>query len=138
MANDVCDIALVDGPLAKPPSAEVSGAGAIVDFFGNVRPSEDAAPIDGIDYEAHRAMAQHQLMQVAEEAVARFGLRVVRLHHRLGFVPAGESSLYLRVAAEHRQAAFAAGQWMIDELKARVPIWKHVRAKEVASNKHKV
>jgi molybdopterin synthase catalytic subunit len=124
MANHVCDVALVEGPLTFDSRPEVCNAGAIADFFGNVRPLENGEPILGIEYEAHRDMAEQQLRLVAEEGAERFGLLAVRLHHRIGRVPAGETSLFLRVAAAHRAAAFDAGKWMVDELKKRVPIWK--------------
>ena len=51
---------------------------------------------------------------------------VVCLHHRIGFVGVGETSLFLKVAAAHRGAAFDASQWIVDELKKRVPIWKSI------------
>ena len=124
MANYLCEIALVDGPLALDSSFDAPDAGAILDFFGNVRPLENGAPITGLDYEVHREMAEHQLRVVAQEAAMRFDLIAVRLHHRIGYVPSGESSLFLRVGAAHRSAAFEAGQWIVDELKKRVPIWK--------------
>ena len=124
MANSLCEIALVDGALALDSPSDTSGAGAIIDFFGNVRPLENGAPIAGIEYEAHREMAEHQLQMVAQEAAQRFDLLAIRLHHRIGYVPSGETSLFLRVSASHRGAAFAAGQWIVDELKKRVPIWK--------------
>ena len=124
MANHVCDVALVEGPLTFDFRPEVSNAGAIADFFGNVRPLENGKPIIAIDYEAHRDMAEQQLRLVAEEGAERFGLLAVTLYHRIGRVPAGETSLFLRAAAAHRAAAFDAGKWMVDELKKRVPIWK--------------
>jgi molybdopterin synthase catalytic subunit len=124
MANYVCEVALVEGPLTFDSQLEVPNAGAITDFFGNVRPLEDGEPITAIDYEVHREMAEHQLRGVAQEGAERFGLLAVRLHHRIGRVPAGETSLFLRVAAAHRGAAFDAGKWIVDELKKRVPIWK--------------
>jgi len=124
MANYVCEIALVDGPLPLDSPFDTPDAGAVVDFFGNVRPLENGAPIAGIEYEAHREMAEHQLRMVAQEAAKRFDLLAIRLHHRLGYVPSGQTSLFLRVGAAHRGAAFVAGQWIVDELKKRVPIWK--------------
>jgi molybdopterin synthase catalytic subunit len=124
MANYVCEIALVDGPLALDSPFDSPDAGAIVDFFGNVRPLENGVPISGLEYEAHRKMAEHQLRTVAQEAAKRFDLLAIKLHHRIGYVPSGETSLFLRVSAPHRGAAFAAGQWIVDELKKRVPIWK--------------
>jgi len=105
-------------------NADVS-AGAIVDFWGTVRDLEDGREIEGIDYEAHEAMATHQLQSVADKAMSKFLLEGVIVHHRVGFVSAGEASLFLQVKAGHRQAAFEASEWIVDELKRKVPIWKH-------------
>jgi molybdopterin synthase catalytic subunit len=127
MANFDCDVALVMGPLDVAPAENTSGAGAIVQFFGDVRPLENGKTIDGIEYEAHHEMAQHQLDKIAAEAAERFGLSAVRLHHRVGFVAVGQTSLFLRVAAAHRGAAFDASRWIVDELKKRVPIWKSIK-----------
>lgn len=133
MANYLCEIALVDGPLALDSSFDAPDAGAIVNFFGNVRPLENGAPISGLDYETHHEMAEHQLRMVAQQAAKRFDLLAIRLHHRIGYVPSGETSLFLRVAAAHRGAAFAASQWIVDELKKRVPIWKKPIFQNVAA-----
>ena len=127
MANCDCEVALVSGPLGITSPETRSGAGAIVEFFGNVRSLENGEQIDGIEYEAHRQMAEHQLRKIAYEAAERFDLLAIQLHHCIGFVAVGETSLFLRVAAAHRGAAFEASRWIIDELKKRVPIWKSVR-----------
>jgi molybdopterin synthase catalytic subunit len=127
MANCTFEVALVSGPLGLTSPETTQGAGAIVDFFGNVRPLENGGQIDGIEYEAHREMAEHQLQKIAQEAAERFDLLAIRLHHCLGFAAVGETSLFLRVAAAHRGAAFEASRWIVDELKKRVPIWKSVR-----------
>ena len=129
MANSVCDILLTESALRAPAQSGETVAGAIVDFFGFVRELEEGREIKGIDYEAHRAMAEHQLRLVAEEAVGKFRLKKVIVHHRVGFVQAGETSLFLQVRAEHRGAAFEASKWIVDELKRKVPIWKHPRFK---------
>ena len=126
MANYDCDVALVDAALDVISVENTSGAGAIVQFFGDVRPLENGERIDGIEYEAHQEMAEHQLRKIADEAAERFGLLAVYLHHRVGFVGVGETSLFLKVAAAHRGAAFGASQWIVDELKKRVPIWKSI------------
>jgi molybdopterin synthase catalytic subunit len=105
------------------------GAGAIVDFWGVVRGLEDGREIEGIDYQAHAAMAEHQLRLIAEESTKNFQIKKVIVHHRIGFVSAGEASLFLQVKAGHRAAAFAAAKWIVDELKKRVPIWKLPRFK---------
>ena len=127
MANCDCEVALVSGPLGLTSPETVLGAGAIVEFLGNVRPLENGEEIDGIEYEAHRDMAEHQLRKIAHEAAERFDLLVIRLHHGVGFVAVGEASLFLLVASAHRGAAFEASRWIVDELKKRVPIWKSVR-----------
>ena len=96
-----------------------------MDFWGIVRALEDGKKITGIDYEAHREMAEHQMRGLAEIAASKFGLAKVVIHHRIGFVPAGEASVVVRVESTHRAAAFNANQWIMDELKRTVPIWKH-------------
>ena len=80
--------------------------------------------ISGIEYEAHREMAEHQMRGIAERATSKFGLAKVVIHHRTGLVPAGEASVVVRVQSAHRAAAFDANQWIMDELKQTVPIWK--------------
>ena len=113
-----------------PPNNDVDlASGAEVDFRGIVRALENDREILGIDYEAHADMAEHQMQLLAERAVAQFGLTKVILHHRIGFVPVGEASLFLRLRSGHRAAAFEAGKWMVDELKRVVTIWKRVRYK---------
>ena len=99
--------------------------GALVDFFGVVRGMENGQPIDGIEYQAFVEMAEIELKRIAENAGKEFMLGLVLVHHRIGFVPAGEPSLFVRVTAPHRDTAFAGCQHIIEQLKARVPIWKH-------------
>src|SRR4029077_48160 len=136
MANCDCEVALMSGPLDLTSPENTLSAGAMVEFFGNVRPLENGKEIDGIEYEAHREMAEHQLRKIAHEAAERFDLLTIRLHHGVGFVAVGETSLFLRVASAHRGAAFEASRWIVDELKKRVPIWKSVRFR-VGSSKAK-
>ena len=99
--------------------------GAVVDFFGVVRTIENERLIDGIEYEAFETMAERQLALIANEARDRYGLASVIIHHRIGFVPAGEASLFVRVTARHRRAAFEGSSQIIERLKQAVPIWKH-------------
>ena len=135
MANCDCDVGLVSAPLYLSLPQNTWGAGAIVEFFRDVRPLENGRQIDGIEYEAHREMAEHQLREIAHEAAGRFDLLAVRLHHRTGLVAVGETSLFLRVAAAHRGEAFQASRWIVDELKKRVPIWKSVKLAADATHK---
>src|SRR6266536_4431690 len=124
MANPVCEVLLTEALLKAPENDADPAAGAIVVFWGVVRELEDGREIDGIDYEAHQAMAEHQMRLIAAAAAETFRLNQVLLHHRIGFVRAGEASLFLRVTAQHRGAAFEASRWIVDELKKKVPIWK--------------
>jgi len=126
MANFVCEVLVTEAPLHVPKS-DVTGAGAVVDFCGVVRWLEGGREIDGIDYEAHREMAEHQLRQIAEQAAEKFRVQFVIIHHRIGFIAVGEPSLFMRVASLHRNEAFRASQWIVNELKKKVPIWKKPR-----------
>ena len=128
MANSVCEVLVTESALQRPDEDGNVAAGAVVDFSGVVRKLEgDGREIEGIEYECHISMAEHQMRLIAEAAVERFGLTQVMLHHRIGFVRAGEPSLFLRVGAPRRAAAFEASMWIVDELKKKVPIWKKVR-----------
>ena len=128
MANVVCEISVTQAPLGARVN-DIAGAGAVVDFWGVVRSLEDGREIDGIDYDAHREMAEHQLKRIAEQAAKQFGLKLVIIHHRIGFITVGKPSLFLRVASSHRSEGFRASQWIVDELKKKVPIWKRPRFK---------
>ena len=129
MANVVCEVLVTEASLDTPPNHPRGDAGAINDFWGLVRKLENGREIDGIQYEAHREMAEHQLRQIARQAVVKFPLQLVIIHHRVGFIAVGEPSLFLRVATPHRGEAFRATQWIVDELKKKVPIWKRPRFK---------
>ena len=124
MAISKSQILITTALLPTPPADWKASAGAVVDFWGVVRGMEDGREISGIDYEAHEGMARHQMETLAEEARAQFHLEEIILRHRIGFVGAGEASLFLRVSSAHRAAAFAGSAWMIAELKRKVPIWK--------------
>ncbi len=136
MATWHSQILITTDPLQLPPHQWDGAPGATIDFWGVVRAGEDGREISGIEYEAHREMAEHQMERIAESAAPQFGLLEVRLHHRIGFVAAGEASLFLRVSSPHRAAAYDGSAWIVAELKKKVPIWKHpifVRQKESAA-----
>lgn len=98
--------------------------GAVVYFCGVVRGSEGEAAISGLHYEAFQAMACHQFELLFAEVETRWPVESIRLVHRIGPVQVGEASLWVEVIAPHRGEAFAACQYLIDEMKKRVPIWK--------------
>ncbi len=120
-----CDIRITKQPLDAAGLHFSRIEGAVIDFFGVVRTIENDRMIDGIEYEAFEAMAQRQLALIADEVRERCGLVSVIVHHRIGFVPAGEASLFVRVTARHRRAAFEGSSQIIERLKEAVPIWKH-------------
>jgi molybdopterin synthase catalytic subunit len=104
--------------------------GGVVVFAGRVRP--DVGPegrVVALDYEAHRPLARAALHRLAREARRRHpGARVV-LWHRLGRLPVGTASVIVGAATPHRATAFALARWLIDRLKAEVPIWKTATAR---------
>ncbi len=100
------------------------GMGAAVYFAGVVRGTEDGVPISAIDYEAFQRMAQHQFELIFREMQSRWPIESVRVVHRIGRVKVNEPSLWVEVVAAHRGEAFAACQFLIDEMKRVVPIWK--------------
>jgi molybdopterin synthase catalytic subunit len=130
MANSVCAVSITEEPLELSASPEDLEAGAVVVFWGNVRALENGRVITGIDYEAHRTMAEYQMRLIAESAARKFEVREIFLRHRVGFVAAGAPSVVVRVASGHRGEAFRASEWIMDELKRVVPIWKRPVFKE--------
>ena len=100
------------------------GMGAAVYFTGVVRGTEEEQVIKAIDYESFHQMAEHQFNLLFDEMEKRWPIESVRLTHRLGVVRVNEPSLWVEVIAPHRGEAFAACQWLIDEMKRVVPIWK--------------
>ena len=100
------------------------GMGAAVYFLGVVRGAEEGKAITAIDYEAFVPMAEHQFHKLFDEMSQRWPVESVRLVHRLGVVKVNEPSLWVEMVAPHREEAFAACQWLIDEMKRVVPIWK--------------
>jgi len=104
------------------------GMGAVVYFLGVVRGAEEHKPISAIEYEAFHHMAEHQFGLLFDEVEKRWPIESVRLVHRIGVVKVNEPSLWVEVVAPHRGEAFAACQWLIDEMKRVVPIWKKLVA----------
>lgn len=128
MANPVCEV-LITGDSLHPSRPNCRGSGAVLDFLGIVRPLEDGREITGIHYEAHAAMAIHQMERIAQQAIAAFNLNSAVIHHRVGFVEAGEASVFVRTASRNRAEGYQANAWIMDELKKHVPIWKQPQFK---------
>ena len=118
------ELTLTHEPIAEPLPLISNGMGAVVTFHGIVRGEEDGAPITAIDYEAHEKMALHQFGLIFDAVEKTWPVEKVRLIHRLGVVPVNEPSLRVEVIAAHRSEAFETCQFIIDEMKKKVPIWK--------------
>lgn len=109
-----------------PPAlpAHFRETGAEVEFRGIVRETEDGAPIAGLQYEAHVPMAELHLRRILSQLREALPCQAVWFIHRLGWVPVGEASLFIRVLAAHREPAFQFSMALIDLMKQDVPIWK--------------
>ena len=98
--------------------------GAVVIFEGIVREQSRGKTVRALVYEAYGAMAQRQMEMLADEARRRWPIIDLAMVHRIGTLGVGDVSVVIAVAAPHRAAAFDACEWLIDELKRTVPIWK--------------
>jgi len=118
-------IDFTNDPIPSPaPSPHEPETGAEVEFRGIVRATELGRPITGLEYEAHIPMARHHLERIIARLATASPCHSVHFIHRLGWVPVGEASLYIRVRATHRTPAFTLCSGLIDQLKKHVPIWK--------------
>ncbi len=100
------------------------GAGAVAAFIGTTRDNNEGRSIVSLDYEAYPGMAEQEMARLGEEAAAAWRITRMAIVHRTGNVPIGEASVAIAVSAPHRDDAFKACRYAIDELKKRVPIWK--------------
>jgi molybdopterin synthase catalytic subunit len=99
-------------------------AGAIATFTGTTRVHSRGRTVTHLDYEAYEGMAENVMQEIADALGARYELTAIAIHHRIGRVAIGETSVVIAVSAPHRRDALAACKDAIDELKERVPLWK--------------
>jgi len=99
-------------------------AGAIATFTGTTRIQSRGRTVTHLDYEAYEGMAERVMEEIAEALLRRYALTAVAIHHRIGRVSIGETSVVIAVSAPHRGDTLAACKDAIDELKERVPLWK--------------
>jgi len=99
-------------------------AGAIATFTGTTRIQSRGRTVTHLDYEAYEGMAEQVMAEIAAGLEARYELSAVAIHHRVGRVGIGETSVVIAVSAPHRHEALAACKDAIDALKERVPLWK--------------
>jgi molybdopterin synthase catalytic subunit len=105
--------------LAVPPSC-----GAVVSFWGRVRDRNEGREVTGLEYTTYEVLALKEGERIMEEAAVRFGLEACRAVHRIGELALADAAVVVEVATGHRDEAFEACRWIIDSIKARVPIWK--------------
>ena len=105
-------------------------AGALASFEGWVRDHNDGRAVNGLRYEAYAALAEKEGDKVLDEALDKFAIVDARCVHRVGDLVVGDLAVWVGVSAAHRGAAFDACRYIIDEVKSRVPIWKHERYRE--------
>jgi molybdopterin synthase catalytic subunit len=99
-------------------------AGAAVTFEGWVRNHHGNEPVTALEYEAYAPIAEAEGARIVDEACERFEILTAFGRHRTGLLEVGECAVWVGVSAAHRGAAFDACRYIIDELKARVPVWK--------------
>jgi len=98
--------------------------GAVVVFEGRVRAHDGDRRVVRLHYDAYREMAGEVLAEIAQECVDRFDISAVAARHRVGSLAPGEVSLVVAVAGAHRNPAYDASRYVIEELKRRLPVWK--------------
>ncbi len=99
-------------------------AGAVVPFIGTTRNHNEGRRVIALDYEAYPEMAEKELARIGAEAKQKWPICKMAIVHRLGPVQIGEASVIIVVSSAHRDAAFAASRFAIEEIKKTVPIWK--------------
>ncbi|GGA71626.1 molybdopterin-converting factor chain 2 [Arenimonas soli] len=109
-------------------------AGAFASFEGWVRDHHAGRAVLGLRYEAYAALAEAEGLRIIAEATRRFDIADAACVHRVGGLAPGEMAVWVGVSAAHRGPAFDACRWILDEVKSRVPIWKHERYADGSSD----
>jgi molybdopterin synthase catalytic subunit len=111
----------IDAVLEAVKSAK---SGCVVSFLGTVRDVSEGRSVQRMSIEVYEEMAVKQLSMIRGEAMERFGVHEVAVVHRYGDLEVGDNIVFIGVSAGHREEAFRACRYVIDELKERVPLWK--------------
>ncbi|MCW5942088.1 MAG: ThiF family adenylyltransferase [Fimbriimonadaceae bacterium] len=120
-------------PLALEPSQRPE-AGGYASFVGRVRAHNEGRAVVGLAYEAYDELAMAEGARIVEEARCRFDVLTIRCDHRVGELAIGDAAIVVEVAAAHRREAFRACEFVVDEVKKRVPIWKRERYEDGRSD----
>jgi molybdopterin synthase catalytic subunit len=124
LSDQAIDAAALQARLRDPH------AGACASFEGWVRDHNDGRGVHGLRYEAYVELAEREGEAILAEAQDRFAIVEAVCVHRIGELAIGDMAVWVGVSSAHRGAAFEACRWIIDEVKSRVPIWKHERYAE--------
>ena len=114
-------------PLEPTPLTALVAApdmGALVTFAGIVRNNFGGRATAYLEYQAYEQRAATVFHSLADQARARWGTGAIAIHHRSGRLEIGETAVLIVVAAPHRHEAFEAAEWLMDQIKEVVPIWK--------------
>ena len=121
------EITLTTGPIARPqiwPVPFGTETGSLVEFYGIVRETEDAAKIPALTYEAYAAMAEKIMREKIALLEKKHPCQAIRIVHRLGIIPRGESAIYVGIQSKHRREGFLFLQEFHGRIQKDVPIWK--------------
>ncbi len=105
-------------------SIETPHSGACLNFEGWVRNHNEGKPVQRLEYSSYLELANKEGQRILDEALKRFDIDAARCQHRIGMLEIGDLAVWVGVSSAHRGAAFDACRYIIDEVKARVPIWK--------------
>lgn len=105
-------------------AVRVDESGAVTLFHGVARNNSDGRRVRALEYEAHESLAEKKLREVAGDVGRKFDITGIGVHHRIGRLEIGETSLLVAVSAAHRREAFEACHYAVDRIKEVVPIWK--------------
>ncbi len=115
----------LDRVTLREPHAVPGAYGAVVTFVGIVRADpSNGRTVRALSYEACVDMAEQEMARLVAAATPRWPLEAIQIQHRLGMVELGQMSVAIVVAAKHREAAYAASQFLMTQIKRQVPIWK--------------
>lgn len=99
-------------------------AGGFVSFEGWVRNHHEGKQVQSLEYSAYTTLAEKEGAKIIAEALEKFSITAAQCSHRIGHLAIGDMAVYVAVSSAHRDAAFEASRFIIDETKSRVPIWK--------------
>lgn len=124
MTDDLAGLSAEPITAAALAGSAGSGTGAVVTFEGRVRDTNEGRRVARLHYDAYPGMADRVLDDIVRRTRAAHSVTAVRVLHRMGTLEVGETAVAVAVAAGHRDEAFAAARFVIEAVKAELPVWK--------------